>query len=44
MLAFCPNGFNGLRDLDVIRCNVLDRTTSYAMDNLVATVLREYLH
>jgi len=44
MLTFCPNGFNGLRDLDAIRCHMLDSTTSYAMDNLAATVLHEYLH
>jgi hypothetical protein len=35
------NGFNGLRDPDAIRCDLLDRTTSYAMDNLAATVLHE---
>jgi len=44
MLTFCPNGFNGLRDLDVVRCDLLGSTTSYAIDNLAATVLREYLH
>ena len=44
MLTFCPNGFNGLRDVDAVRCNLLDSTTSYAIDNLAATVLHEYLH
>jgi hypothetical protein len=44
MLTFCPNGFNGLRDLDAVRCDLLDTTTSYAMDNLAATALHEYLH
>jgi hypothetical protein len=44
MLTFCPNDFNGLRDLDATQCDLLDRTTSYAMDNLAATVLHEYLY
>jgi hypothetical protein len=44
MLTFCPNGFAGLLDLDAIQCASLDTTTSYAMDNLAATVLHEYLH
>jgi hypothetical protein len=44
MLIFCPNGFNGLRDVDAVRCDLLDSTTSYAMDNLAANVLHEYLH
>ena len=43
MLTFCPNDFNGLRNLDAVRCNLLDSTTSYAMDNLAATVLHECL-
>jgi hypothetical protein len=44
MLTFCPNGSNGLRDLDAVRCGLLESTTSYAIDNFAATVLHEYLH
>src|SRR4051794_15258035 len=44
MPTFCPNSFDGLRDLDAVGCDLLDTTTSYAMDNLAATVLDEYLH
>jgi hypothetical protein len=43
-IVFCPNGFSGLPDLDVVPCASLETTTSYAMDNLAATVLHEYLH
>jgi hypothetical protein len=44
IMTFCPNGFTGLPDLDAVSCASLDTTTSYAMDNLAATVLHEYLH
>ena len=43
-IVFCPNGFSGLPDLDAVPCASLETATSYAMDNLAATILHEYLH
>jgi hypothetical protein len=44
MMAYCPNAFTDFLDLDAVSCLSLDTTTSYAMDNLAATVLHEFLH